>query len=230
MLTTFGFISTIIEALNGNGAAYVANTSLSEKKQEIGHSLLKAALILQLVVLSLFVLLAVTFHRRCMKAGLVPNNLVQPLRTLYISSALIGIRTIFRTVEYFTASSLNFHGEVDPNALSPLLRYEWFFWVFEGSLMMINTFLLNFKHPMRFLPRNNKIYLALDGITEVEGPGYDDKRHWFITVLDPFDLFGAFRGKGMEERFWETHQEGGIEVTQHQGDEEAINREQGKRT
>jgi hypothetical protein len=233
VLTTFGFISTIIEALNGNGAAYVANTSLPQKKQEIGHSLLKSALILQLVVLSLFVVLAITFHRRCLKAGLVPNNLVQPLRTLYISSTLIGIRTTFRTVEYFTASSLNFHGEIDPNSLSPLLRYEWFFWVFEGSLMMINTFLLNFSHPMRYLPRNNKVYLALDGVTEVEGPGYDDKRHWLVTVVDPFDLASALRGKKLEERFWETHHEGRVTTVKPHGDAEAgnveaINVKQGK--
>jgi hypothetical protein len=227
VLTTFGAISSIIEALNGNGAAYVANTSLSPKKQEIGKSLLKSALILQLVVLSLFVVLAITFHRRCSKAGLVPDNLVRPLRTLYISSTLIGIRTIYRTIEYFTTASLNFHGSIDPASLSPLLRYEWFFWVFEGSLMMINTFLLNFNHPMRFLPRNNKIYLALDGITEVEGPGYEDKRHWLITVFDPFDFASACKGKRLEDRFWETHQEGGAETVNPSGGVEAGDKKQG---
>jgi hypothetical protein len=150
-----------------------------------------------------------------LKAGLVPNNLVQPLRTLYLSSAIIGIRTIFRTIEYFTTSSLNFHEKIDPASLSPLLRYEWFFWVFEGSLMMLNTFLLNFNHPMRFLPRNNKIYLALDGVTEIEGPGYEDKRLWIVTLFDPFDLVSACRGKRLEDRFWETHQEGRIVETEH---------------
>jgi hypothetical protein len=208
VLTTFGAISSVIEALNGNGAAYVANTSLSPKKQEIGHALLKSALILQLVVLGLFIVLALTFHRRCLKAGLVPNNLIQPLRTLYLSSLLIGIRTIFRTIEYFTTSTLNFHEKIDPASLSPLLRFEWLFWVFEGSLMMINTFLLNFYHPMRFLPRNNRVYLAMDGVTEVEGPGYEDRRLWIVTLVDPFDLVGKWRGRGLEERFWETHEEG----------------------
>ena len=211
VLTTFGAISSVIEALNGNGAAYVANSSLPESKQAIGRDLLKAALILQLVVLSLFLLLAATFHRRCRKAGLTPNNLVQPLRTLYVSSALIGIRTIYRTVEYFTSSSLNNHSGIDADKLSPILRYEWFFWVFEATLMVLNTFLLNIRHPMRFLPRNKKIYLALDGVTEVEGPGYEDKRFWLITLIDPFDLWNVVRGKGMEEKFWETHEEGRME-------------------
>lgn len=74
--------------------------------------------------------------------------------------------------------------------------------------MVLNTFLLNVYHPMRFLPRNNKIYLATDGVTEIEGPGYEDKRKWYVTVLDPFDMGGMLRGNKLEDRFWETHAEG----------------------
>ncbi|KAH8759634.1 hypothetical protein BGZ57DRAFT_1018388 [Hyaloscypha finlandica] len=209
VLSTFGALSAIIEALNANGAAYVANSTLSKSKQNTGKTLLKVALCLQLGVLVCFVLLAASFHRKCKKANILPSNLRAALTTLYISSALIGVRTIYRTAEYFSASSLNFFDlDIAHSSITPMLRYEWFFWVFEASLMVINSCLLNARHPMRYLPRNNKIYLAEDGQTEILGAGYEDKRGFLVTFLDPFDLWGMFRGKSLGQKFWETHAEG----------------------
>jgi hypothetical protein len=209
VLTTFGAMSSVVEALNANGAANVANTSLSKRRQDTGKALLKSALILQLVILGLFVTLAAHFHRKCKKAGLLPKNLKAVLTTLYISSALIGTRTIYRTVEYFSTASLNF-SNVDPDTITPVMRYEWFFWVFEAALMITNSFLLNARHPMRFLPRDNTIYLAEDGVTEVAGPGYLDSRKWYATFFDPFDVIGMAQGKNMNKKFWETHDTGRI--------------------
>lgn len=215
VLTTFGALSAIVEALNGNGAAYTANTSLSQSKQDIGRALLKSALILQLVILALFVLLAVYFHVKCKKTNLLPANLHAALVTLYISSAFIGIRTIYRTIEYFTVSSIHFTDVTKESDVSPVLRYEWFFWVFEGVLMVLNTFLLNIRHPMRFIPRDNTIYLAEDGVTEIQGPGYLDNRPFLATLFDPFDFSGMAKGRNMNKRFWETHQEGRVETAQN---------------
>ncbi|RDL32560.1 Uncharacterized protein BP5553_09016 [Venustampulla echinocandica] len=224
VLTTFGGLSVVVEALNGNGAAYVANTSLPQSKQDVGKSLLKAALVLQLVILCLFIALAVVFQRKCVRAGIFPRNLKLVLLTLYISSALIGVRTIYRTVEYFTTSQLNFHENLDPNGLSAILRYEWFFWIFEAVLMVLNSFLLNARHPMRFLPRDNAIYLAEDGHTEIKGPGYQDKRNIIVTIFDPFDLIGLASGRNKGDKFWETHEEGrtvGLETVKKDGDVES---------
>ncbi|KAG9247474.1 hypothetical protein BJ878DRAFT_177327 [Calycina marina] len=215
VFTTFGLLSAIVEALNANGAAYMANSSLPKSKQDIGRALLKTALVLQLVILGIFIALALWFHRCCLKAGLMPHNLAVVLQTLYISSTLIGIRTIFRTVEFFSTIDIHYTPGTDPNTLSPLLRYEWFFYIFESSLMVLNTYLLNFRHTMRYLPRDNAIYLAEDGVTQVQGPGYQDKRLWLVTVVDPFDLHGLLRGRNLKERFWETHKDerkGGGEV------------------
>jgi hypothetical protein len=138
----------------------------------------------------------------------LPKNLHAVLLTLYISSALIGVRTIYRVVEYFTTANLKFTGDINPMSISPIIRYEWFFWVFEAVLMVTNTFVLNVRHPMRFLPRNNKIYLAEDGVTEIQGEGYEDRRKWFVTFLDPFDLVGMMKGRNMNQRFWQTHDAG----------------------
>jgi len=220
VLTTFSALSMIVEALNGNGAASVANTSATEKRQEIGRALLKTALVLQLVILGLFLLLATSFHRTCKRANVLPKNLKAVLITLYISSALIGVRTIYRTVEYFSISQLKITKDTDLSTLSPLLRYEWYFWVFEAMLMVTNSFLLNVRHPMRFLPRDNCIYLAEDGVTEIQGPGYEDKRLWIVTILDPFDIHGMMKGRNMNQRFWETHSEGRVLTSSAKDDAE----------
>lgn len=95
VFSTFGFISAIIEAINANGAALVANTSLPQHRQDIGKSLLKSALVIQLAVLCAFLVLTAHFHRKCKAAGVMPKTLNGVLTTLYASSALIGARTIF---------------------------------------------------------------------------------------------------------------------------------------
>ena len=207
VLTTFGAISAIVEALNGNGASYSTNSSLSESQQKMGHDLMKAALVIQLGIITSFVWLAVYFHRRCYKANLLPDNLKSILYTLYASSALIMVRTIYRTVEYFSVASIRYGPGFDPMSLSPIVRYEWFFWVFEALLMITNSVLLNVRHPAKYLPSSNKVYLAEDGVTEIMGPGYADKRNFFITFLDPFDLIGLIRGRDKKDRYWERQEE-----------------------
>lgn len=210
VLITFGALSSIVEALNGNGASRLANSSLDDSSRAVVRALLKTALVLQLVILGLFILLATHFHRKCSRGNILPKNLHAVLLTLYLSSALIGIRTTFRTVEYFSIAETKYTSGMDLVTLSPLIRYEWFFWVFEAMLMVSNSLLLNVRHPMRFLPRNNRIYLAQDGSTEIEGPGYQDTRKWYMTYLDPFDLGGLCKGRDQEQKFWETHQEGRV--------------------
>ena len=210
VITTFGAISAVVEALNSNGASYSSNATLSESKQNMGRSLLKAALIIQLFMMLSFVLLATYFHRSCYRAKLLPKNLKAVLYTLYCSSILIAVRTIYRTVEYFSISQVRVRPGFDPMSISPIVRYEWFFWVFEALLMIINSALLNVRHPARYLPRNNKIYLAQDGVTEIEGPGFEDKRMFLWTILDPFDIVGCVRGRNKATRYWEEQQEMGI--------------------
>ncbi|KAI0150652.1 RTA1 like protein-domain-containing protein [Xylariaceae sp. FL1272] len=203
VLTTFTAISTIIEALNGTGAAYIANVSLPEEKQELGRTLFKVALVLQLVVVSLFVTLATTFDHRCRKNGIRSHKVHQPLLTLYISSGIIAVRCIYRTVEYFEAETVSYYsGDVTASGISPVIRYEWFFYVFEATLMFVNSVLLNIRHPRRWLPKSTKVYLAKDG-SEVMGPGYKEDRNFVATLLDPFDVYGMIKGRDKETRFWD---------------------------
>ncbi|KAJ4308323.1 hypothetical protein N0V84_012163 [Fusarium piperis] len=59
--------------------------------------------------------------------------------------------------------------------LSPILRYEAFFYIFEAVFMLINSILWNVWHPSRFLPKDYYIYLSQDG-TEVKGQKDSDGR------------------------------------------------------
>jgi hypothetical protein len=206
VLSTFGFLSAIVEALNGWGASYSANQALPESQQAIGHALMKSSLLIQIFVTVSFVLLASFFHHRCLHDGIRSNRVQAPLLTLYISMTIITIRTIYRIVEYFGVANLRFGPGFDPMTISPVVRYEWFFYVFEASLMRINCVMFNVRHPRRYLPENNKIYLAQDGATELEGPGWEDPRPFYKTVIDPFDIGGMFRGQSSQStKFWENN-------------------------
>lgn len=206
VLSTFTFLSGVVEALSGCGASFTANPYLSRSQPNVGPGLMKTALLLQIVVAMCFIALAVTFHRRCLRSRIRSRKVQAPLLTLYISTGIITIRTIYRTVEYFSIANLKITPGFNPSSISPVVRYEWFFYVFEATLMLVNCVLLNVRHPRRWLPESNKTYLAQDGVTELEGPGWIDTRPLIMTVLDPFDLAGTIKGKSsMSNRFWENN-------------------------
>lgn len=182
-------ISALVEGLNGAGASLTANLSLTPAKQAAGRNILKASLVIQIVVILLFISLAVTFHRRCCRAGgVVHPNVTGVLRTLYISAALLTARTVFRTAEYFGVADFHLREGMEVGDLSPMLRYEWYFYVFEAGLMLVNNVLVNVRHPRKYLPKSIRTYLSEDGVTEVTGEGWVDDRAFLVTVLDPFGL------------------------------------------
>jgi hypothetical protein len=202
VFTTFVALAVAIETITANGAARVASADATVSEQNTGKALLKAALIMQLALVVGFVALAGRFHFNCSKGGVLNKKIKRTLIVLYTSCTLITIRTIYRTVEYFTAASLNAYTDIEH--ISPVLKQEWFFWFFEVVLMYSNTTLLNVFHPMKMLPRSNKVYLATDGVTEIEGPGYDDPRHILVTIIDPFDVYGLIKTRGKKEKYWVT--------------------------
>lgn len=64
--------------------------------------------------------------------------------------------------------------------------------------MLANSVMLNVMHPGRLLPRDARVYLGTDGVTELKGPGWRDPRKWWWQLMDPFDFVGCCR---REERF-----------------------------
>lgn len=204
VISTFVGLDTIIGALTANGAAIASDPSNSPSRLRSGRDQFRASILMQLFCFIGFICLEITFHRRCLKA----KNVITPrLRTvfflLYASSTLILVRNIYRVIEVFQG--------VDGYVSS----HEAFFYVFDGALMIINTVMFNVMHPMMFLPNSINVYLATDGCSERMGPGWTDKRNFFVTLIDPFDVIGLLRGKDKKEKFWEREEE--FPIVQREG-------------
>ncbi|ORY07024.1 hypothetical protein BCR34DRAFT_631961 [Clohesyomyces aquaticus] len=214
ILSTFGFVSFIVEITNAIGVSYSINTALPKNLIDLGHTMMKVSLILQIVVITLFVLLAAMTHRRSLKDRFEIRSVEGPLLTLYVSTAIILVRTIYRAVEHFAFESTPAGLDFDAQDLSPMLRYEWFFYVFEASLMLVNEVWWNLRHPRRYLPEDFRVYLAQDGVTEVQGPGWDDGRNWIVTFLDPFGwvLKNNESKEGKQKKFWESDGHEAVEL------------------
>jgi hypothetical protein len=189
--TTFVALDLVDGIIAGNGASYAANAKNSDSKIKLGIVLVKVSLILLLAMFLGFVSLVILFHRRSVAAGVFTYKAKVITYELYASCFLILIRNTFRTATFFYPP------------LSPANGDEVFFWVFEALPMLANTYLLNIYPPAKYLPANHKIYLAMDGRTELEGPGMVDKRPFLLTLFDPFDLVGIARGRDNKNKFWE---------------------------
>ncbi|KAH8883597.1 RTA1 domain protein [Thozetella sp. PMI_491] len=214
VLSTLGFLSTLVEVFNAIGISYATNPALPEKYITIGNIFMKTSLVLQIIVIALFYVLAAVFQYRCSRSGVNTSKVQNSLATLYLSSFIILIRTVYRTVEFFGGENLkDIH---NLSEVSPLLRYEWFFWVFEASVMFINVVLWNLRHPRRYLPKDYRVYLAKDGVTELQGPGWETKntgwKGFVITLVDPFGfLDSALQKRDGKQPFWETDGIGGTQ-------------------
>jgi hypothetical protein len=167
VLSTFGALMALVETLNALGVALAANPT--SPNPALGANLTIAALAIQLVVIVIFVFIAGTFHRRCGKADIFHGSpeVWNLLVVLYASMSLISIRCIYRLVEHTTGNTRIEPDDMDAlRALSPILRYEAFFYVFEAAVMLLNSILWNLGHPGRFLPfpGDYSIYVSADGL------------------------------------------------------------------
>ncbi len=108
---------------------------------------------------------------------------------------MILIRCIYRLVEHLGNTTVRLDSVESLRALSPILRYEWFFYVFEAALMLINSALWNIWNPGRFLPKNRHVHLAEDGKTEVEGQDKADRRPLLAKAASVLTFGLLFRRK-----------------------------------
>jgi RTA1 like protein len=204
-----------------SGAPQSVNTKNNSGQRASGKALLKAALLLQLAVMVFLVSVAARWQWNCRRRGKLlftaqggeRRNIKRVLSTLYCSCALITCCIIFRTVEYFEYSSFTASVPgvfLDTSSVSPVIRYEWFFWVFDATVILCNSALWSVRHPARDLPRSERTYLAEDG-TERQGSAIEDIRRCWAKVLDPFDIWGLVMG--YHEKWWEV----GVEDTSTRG-------------
>ncbi|KAI1643320.1 uncharacterized protein F4817DRAFT_258225 [Daldinia loculata] len=175
VLSTFAFLSIVIEGINGVASSFIANP---KSDPETGTALMWAALALQLAIIVFFLVLAGSFHLRCMRAGIAgAKGIRYSLTTLYVSMGLILMRTIYRGVEHSVLAVAN---------------TEWPFYIFEAFLMLINMLMWNAMDPSRFLPANFRTHLTRDGVTEVTEAKVDNPQPFAFKVLVVLTL-GVYR-------------------------------------
>jgi hypothetical protein len=169
----------------------MAHSGLSDAQRQVGSNMVTASLSLQAALFAAFGVLSALFHRRASKAGVLKQDLRVVLYVLYVSAIIVTIRCIFRLVEYVQGWE------------SSLYQNEVYFYIFDASIMFLNTALLNLYHPGKRLPKSNNVFLVRDGVTERQGLGWKDERPWLVTVVDPFDVWGLLTGRDKETQFWD---------------------------
>ena len=184
----------LIEALNSVGVALAANPSGSTDSQSLGKNLTIAAVALQVLAIITFVSMAGVFHIRCTRAPLQSKSVTTMLFVLYTSMAFIFARCVFRLVEHTGNTKIDLGDMEALRELSPLLRYEVYFYIFEATLMLVNSWLWNTWHPGRYLPRVSHVFLAQDG-TEVVGERDIDSRSLLARVMHVLTFGVLFRDK-----------------------------------
>ena len=189
VLSIFGFLMAFVETLNALGVALNSNPHGSS--QGLGSILTLIALALQVCVILVFILLAALFQLRCSRAKIHSKSVKILLITLYASMTLIFVRCIYRLVEHVGNTSIELDHPETFQSLNPLLRYEWFFFVFESTFMLLNSALWNVWNPARYLPKSYNIYLSRDGKTEVEGDESVDERT-ILAKIGHAVTFGLF--------------------------------------
>lgn len=182
VMSTFGALMALIELLNALGVSLSSNPSSSRSQQNMGSHLTIAALAMQLAVILSFVILAGIFHWRLTKEVIPTKKALLPLYTLYMSMSLILIRCIYRLIEHTGHTTVDINDMEALKSLTPVLRYEWFFYVFEATLMLLNMVLWNIWHPGRYLPANVGVYLGRDGREAVREEGEDRRTVLAKTV------------------------------------------------
>lgn len=115
-------------------------TSPDSAGAQMGKNIILAGLLLQLLWFVFFVAVAALFHYRM---SLHPTTRAQQpgirwqqyLRSLYVVSGLIMMRSLFRLIEY----SQGYNGY--------LMSHEVFFYLFDALLMLGVMVWMNWQHP-----------------------------------------------------------------------------------
>lgn len=133
----------------------------TQAKLEAGEHIVVAGLILQIVSFSLFIVVALVFHRRILHSP-TPESLPESgvkwqkhMYALYGASMLILIRSVFRVIEY----SMGNNGF--------LLKREVFLYIFDSVLMLATMVVLNAIHPGEIISKlNEKSESPVDTVVE----------------------------------------------------------------
>ncbi|KAF9891691.1 hypothetical protein FE257_003703 [Aspergillus nanangensis] len=121
--------------VQGSAAGLMASGS----NAEMGKNIVIAGLVIQLIVFGFFIVTSAVFEvrmdRRPTGHGVVDELWRRPLHTLYVVSALIMARSVFRVIEYAMGNK------------GYLLSNEWTLYVFDSLLMWAVMVIWGIWHP-----------------------------------------------------------------------------------
>ncbi|RDW69338.1 RTA1 like protein [Coleophoma cylindrospora] len=146
-LTKFFVIGDVTSfLLQGGGGGISASNSTSTRN--LGQKILLIGLFIQIAFFGFFIVVAFIFHRRLLKTPtqkLLQHSASLPwlkhLTTLYAASAMIMVRSIFRTIEYIQGR----HGY--------LLKHEIFIYLLDAVLMFLVMVTFAWIHPSELQAR-----------------------------------------------------------------------------
>ncbi|KAH6989122.1 RTA1 like protein-domain-containing protein [Ilyonectria sp. MPI-CAGE-AT-0026] len=151
-LTKFFVVGDVISFLMQIGGGGMLTMDDPDKKK-LGEKIVVAGLFVQLAFFGFFIVVAYIFHRR-MRAA--PTQKARNpdikwqlyLLTLYVTSFLILVRSVFRVIEYIQGSD------------GALLSNEIYIYIFDALLMWIVVVWMNYFHPSEIglLLRGEKTY------------------------------------------------------------------------
>ena len=197
----FIFIGSAVESFAALGASQVAGArgpDLKVSQLKSGITFISLSVVLQGAVECIFIFMVGLLHYRCVRSKMLSKNVRNLCIMLYGTSTLILIRCIFRAIESFSMRSLpECNGVCDS-----IVRHEWYIYALEVVPMAIYTYWLNIYHPGKYLPRQRTRYLDFDGRTERFGPGWTEKRAYWKTLINPFNMSNSTGEDSGYEKFW----------------------------
>ncbi|KAJ5316504.1 hypothetical protein N7508_001012 [Penicillium antarcticum] len=157
-----------------SGGGGLLATAKDQSKVKQGNNMIVVGLFVQILFFGFFIVVSFVFHRRMLATPLyaVGDTKIpwtSYMRVLYVASALVMIRSIYRVAEYVQGSD------------GYLQSKEVFIYVFDAALMLIVCLLFNVFHPSKILPRAYRIeeetdveMLNQDGHTGYRHTGYNN--------------------------------------------------------
>ena len=153
----------------------------SASSVRLGQHIVVGGLVVQILFFGFFMIVAVAFNVRINKeptSTLALQNIPwrRHIRTLYLTSSLILVRSIFRVIEYEQGND------------GYLLGHEVFLYIFDAVLMLGVMILLNIVHPAEIYSlfrraRVSRLGSELDSVTDVHATAKVSGREPGVSAL-----------------------------------------------
>lgn len=144
----------------------------SDGQHKLGENVTIAGLFVQLTFFGLFIVVAALYHRRLLRAP-TPEASNPKVRwqayliTLYVTGALIWVRSLFRVIEFIQGND------------GSIMKSEAYVFIFDGLLMFVVLAWMNWFHPSEIglLLRGNQPITNGLQLLKLRGPeGKDAER------------------------------------------------------